>query len=94
MIFLETEAQEKRCCGPEGCGHKKPINFDQTERFCVAAYCMAWRFVIEKEPLTQDDIRSAGTALRLAGALKPDIQPRRGYCGLAGVDNATVGSEK
>jgi len=99
MMFIEADARTKRCCGPEGCGRRKlpedihPLASDLEHRpirFCIGSDCMAWRFVVEHEPLTQDELHLAGMAGRLAQALKPEIKPRRGYCGLAGEENAEV----
>jgi len=51
---------------------------------CMATGCMAWRWLHEKEPLTDEQIRNAGKAVHLAYALQPEKIPARGYCGRAG----------
>lgn len=51
---------------------------------CYASYCMAWRWAIDREPLTAEQRRGAGTAIGLAAALQPAREPRRGYCGAFG----------
>jgi hypothetical protein len=54
---------------------------------------MAWRFVMEHVPLTDEQVRRARSAVGLAYALQPTIQPRRGYCGLAGDEDAMTMAE-
>jgi hypothetical protein len=42
MIVKESDAIEKRCCGPEGCG--LPKNDRDQRRYCLGSACMAWRW--------------------------------------------------
>jgi hypothetical protein len=68
------EATHTRCC----------VKDLTTGGNCIGNACMAWRFVQEKVQLTDEQVRNAGKAVHLAHVLQPDLEPARGYCGLAG----------
>jgi hypothetical protein len=74
----EREAEEKRCCGPEGCGVTTNVapQYDVNGmicgyvhiRWCIGAKCMSWRWNnVVDGPL---------------GPTRPSTT--HGYCGLAG----------
>jgi hypothetical protein len=54
MLVNQNEANEYRCCGPEGTGQDKRTK-DLTPiflgRFCIGTKCMAWRKVSGNETL-------------------------------------------
>lgn len=81
----EREAEETRCCGPEGCG--VVTNADRVRvaddafvtvsiRWCIGAKCMAWRW--------GDSFWQAedGRAYSEPDEGRKHIKP--GFCGLAG----------
>lgn len=76
MLVTEKEAED-RWCPMTLAGEGPPTG-------CAGSKCMAWRFAVEHEPLTEAEIAMAGSALGVAAALKPMREPRRGYCGMAG----------
>jgi hypothetical protein len=43
-LTLDSEASERRCCGPHPCGVPQSPSND-TVRWCVGSRCMAWRHV-------------------------------------------------
>lgn len=82
--YYATSVGEAGGMAGAGVNRSDPIPQEGVGSRCVASDCMAWRFVVEHEPLTPEEMRSAGFALGLAAALKPIIEPMRGCCGLAG----------
>jgi hypothetical protein len=79
QLLTEEAAKLFRCCGPPNVGEQQG-----NLRFCFGARCIAWRWMQEKEPLSNEEIKNAGLAVGLAQALKPNVKLPRGYCGLAG----------
>ena len=93
-MHTKFEAQNKRCCGPEGCGSDP--NF--YKRLCIVSDCMAWYWVpIKVTPEYLDAIKLvAGKSgekppfkmaiHQVTGNMAqyglPD-KPFRGYCGHA-----------
>lgn len=44
--MTEDQAENTRCCGPEGCGEPRAsaaTTANPFPRFCIASDCMAWR---------------------------------------------------
>lgn len=86
-MINEDEAKQRRCCGPEGCGCKKPDSYHEdgndviiisnTERYCAGPDCMGWRksgskFKDNQGKLHDRNLTDMGEWI--------DV----GYCGLAG----------
>jgi hypothetical protein len=64
----------RQCCGPEGCGYfnKEP----HPGRWCVGAYCMAWRWFETHLPDANGDLVKNGEVYGFCG-LAGDPSPRR-----------------
>jgi hypothetical protein len=77
MKIIETEAKNKRCCGPDGCGEQRHGN-PEVARWCIGSLCMAWRKVDQIGIGPDGKLRDRD----LDGRTK---WVYRGYCGLAGV---------
>jgi len=45
--MTEDQANNKRCCGPEGCGVVGNPDYEggPCSRWCVASLCMGWRWI-------------------------------------------------
>ena len=71
-LKTEEEARDMRCCGSGICGeiHEDQPNMIAHDRCCIAAHCMAWRWMGSERP---DEPATGAEWLRT------------GYCGLAGV---------
>lgn len=79
--MTEDDAENTRCCGPNGCGESRDDmkgSPDNAPRFCIGSSCMAWRWGEAGDPHAKDP-----KGRKRGGILLPrNLWP--GYCGLAG----------
>lgn len=72
--MTEDEANQKQCCGPEGCGQHNDRPYPA--RWCVGSACMAWRSI---------PAGHASSRIETPTGFKITINhAETGYCGLAG----------
>ena len=91
MLLTEDQAKDKRCCGPDDCGVRRPLQ--SIERYCIGSACMAWRLAgLEYEYVDAEGAAGPppgegwvfGPREHSARSAWKRQRPRRGYCGLAG----------
>lgn len=74
MILTEKEAEETRCCGPEGCGRGVSVKRNDAPtgaiHYCIGSECMGWRWTSEMFDGPDSYRAEPGP---------------KGYCGLAGL---------
>lgn len=92
-MHTPSEAREKRCCGPHGCGESRQIGPTPpdtpeglkvgvtTARFCIADECAAWRW---GNPRINPEELPEGLPVTEGVRHLERTAELTGFCGLAG----------